>query len=1019
MATSPTSSRCAKAVVPGLFDYKHIQCKACQPPTLVKAYSAYHTACIRKHFLRHHQDLLNDDTVDKSQFKDYKVASKPSRSLPGSASAGDLEALGGAAEGEQGWADSASGVPARRTTKRTAAAAGVAEVVAMAAAASGISTTPRSRGGAGAGTPRSRQPGLSTPRRSAGPSGGGSRVQLATPSALAAEASAFHVSNPFAMDRGLEASLAQHHQHFSPMHQAASAQRTPFQDLPSHGSVPGGAAFAAGPVALPTSGVSWMPPGHLRTASMQASPRHQAQQQQHFPTPTWQPPGSRPLDWLPVNAGGGPTGPGALAMRGVDGGGGGVNGHLPPAPGSASHHQLDGVLLHNPRMPSSGQWHAAAAAAAAGLGGAGGGALQHPAPDGLWQLPPQQQQQRVMVASDHVMVPFSPSAPAGLQQAGAHREVTFNLPGAADGGGGGRRGSDQAALAAGMHVPLGAAGHHAGMLRSGSQPHLAGLAMHGNGGMHLAATRPLSPVPGAGKPLHPHLHGGLQLPPSSAAAAAGPYGTLNGSGDHLGGGAAAAAPLPLAPPLLDAPGELVPGVAVKAAELANGGGGGGLLLATLSGGGVPGGGGAGGGGGGGYATPPGYDSMDPQTMVEFLSSLKSSAAFASQLAAIRAEQQAADLHGSPARDAPAALPGDPRGQQAAAVAAGDAAAAAMQLQRRPSSALVGGGGAAHVPPPAMGPPAGGSFGGGHHMYSGAEGTIMSAGALMTAMSGGLSGAAAAAAAAADGGGAPLRPPTPGMPRVLSSAAAGAGGRAAAGAGAHEGASPRNIGPGAAAAAMAAVWPPGAAPEAAPAQPPPQQQHGMGAAAPGADVGGGRIAGALMRGEPVDPPSWPLPGMMLSSMSSGLDGALRLGSAVGSDALGLMESPASALGGLSGDALLGPAAHRQASSAALLTQQAVVQQQQQQQQQQPAAQLRAAVGQAGAEGGDAAAGARLPGRAADGAHAGAAVAAEEDDVPSWGFCSDKLMNYSYAQLLRVAEQTEGPLDGPGAAEMRGA
>jgi hypothetical protein len=35
-------------------DYKHIRCLACKPYMDVKAYSAYHTACIRKHFIRHH-----------------------------------------------------------------------------------------------------------------------------------------------------------------------------------------------------------------------------------------------------------------------------------------------------------------------------------------------------------------------------------------------------------------------------------------------------------------------------------------------------------------------------------------------------------------------------------------------------------------------------------------------------------------------------------------------------------------------------------------------------------------------------------------------------------------------------------------------------------------------------------------------------------------------------------------------------------------------------------------------------
>ncbi len=40
---------------PQVVDYKHIRCLACSSPTVVKAYSAYHTACIRKHFLRHHQ----------------------------------------------------------------------------------------------------------------------------------------------------------------------------------------------------------------------------------------------------------------------------------------------------------------------------------------------------------------------------------------------------------------------------------------------------------------------------------------------------------------------------------------------------------------------------------------------------------------------------------------------------------------------------------------------------------------------------------------------------------------------------------------------------------------------------------------------------------------------------------------------------------------------------------------------------------------------------------------------------
>ncbi|KAG2498246.1 hypothetical protein HYH03_003996 [Edaphochlamys debaryana] len=59
-------------------DHKKILCLACGHTCT--AYSAYHTDCVRKHFLRHHESLLRERAVDVGRWrKEYEVSQKVKR----------------------------------------------------------------------------------------------------------------------------------------------------------------------------------------------------------------------------------------------------------------------------------------------------------------------------------------------------------------------------------------------------------------------------------------------------------------------------------------------------------------------------------------------------------------------------------------------------------------------------------------------------------------------------------------------------------------------------------------------------------------------------------------------------------------------------------------------------------------------------------------------------------------------------------------------------------------------------
>eukprot|EP00198_Chlamydomonas_reinhardtii_P006764 XP_001696100.1 predicted protein [Chlamydomonas reinhardtii] len=56
-------------------DHKKILCRVCSHACT--AYSAYHTDCVRKHFLRHHETLLRERGVAAARWrKEYEVSQK-------------------------------------------------------------------------------------------------------------------------------------------------------------------------------------------------------------------------------------------------------------------------------------------------------------------------------------------------------------------------------------------------------------------------------------------------------------------------------------------------------------------------------------------------------------------------------------------------------------------------------------------------------------------------------------------------------------------------------------------------------------------------------------------------------------------------------------------------------------------------------------------------------------------------------------------------------------------------------
>lgn len=58
-----------------MVDHKKINCLLCKHPCT--AYSAYHTDCVRKHFLRHHEPVLRERGVDVSRWrKEYEMSQK-------------------------------------------------------------------------------------------------------------------------------------------------------------------------------------------------------------------------------------------------------------------------------------------------------------------------------------------------------------------------------------------------------------------------------------------------------------------------------------------------------------------------------------------------------------------------------------------------------------------------------------------------------------------------------------------------------------------------------------------------------------------------------------------------------------------------------------------------------------------------------------------------------------------------------------------------------------------------------
>ncbi len=60
---------------PQVIDHKKILCRVCSHACT--AYSAYHTDCVRKHFLRHHETLLRERGVAAARWrKEYEVSQK-------------------------------------------------------------------------------------------------------------------------------------------------------------------------------------------------------------------------------------------------------------------------------------------------------------------------------------------------------------------------------------------------------------------------------------------------------------------------------------------------------------------------------------------------------------------------------------------------------------------------------------------------------------------------------------------------------------------------------------------------------------------------------------------------------------------------------------------------------------------------------------------------------------------------------------------------------------------------------